>query len=69
MPEITHIKLTGLTCSACQKLIEKRLKAIDGVKEVKVAPNGNTEITASRVIESDEIAKQLADTDFKLVNK
>lgn len=61
------IKLTGLTCGACQKLITKRIMKIDGVKTVSVEFNGDTNITADRTIGKDEIIKVLNGTQYKIV--
>lgn len=61
------IQLTGLTCSACQKLITKRLMRIAGVKKVNVELNGNTYINAERNISNEEIMKALEGTDYKII--
>lgn len=60
------LQLTGLTCSACQKLITKRIIKINGVKDVKVELNGKTEINAKRNISKEEIMKALEGTDYKV---
>jgi copper chaperone CopZ len=61
------IKLTGLTCGACQKLITKRIMKIEGVNQVRVELNGKTEIEAERNIEKSEIQKVLEGTQYKVV--
>jgi copper chaperone CopZ len=61
------IQLSGLTCTACQKLITKRIMKINGVNEVKVALNGKTEIDAQRNISQKEIMKVLEGTEYKIV--
>lgn len=63
----TNIKLKGLTCSACQKVVEKRVKGIEGVEEVSVdLANGAVEIKGQRMIENQEIIKVLEGTDYKV---
>lgn len=61
------IQLSGLTCSACQKLITKRIMKIAGVKKVNVQLNGKTEIDAERNIPNEEIIKALEDTNYKII--
>lgn len=60
------IKLSGLTCGACQKLITKRIMKISGVKNVKVELNGKTEIDSQRNISNEEIMKVLEGTEYKI---
>ena len=67
--ETSTIKLTGLTCTACQKVIEKFLKKITGVEAVKVnLDSGLTTITANRQIQEKEVTEALANTHYKLAN-
>ncbi|RJQ36958.1 heavy-metal-associated domain-containing protein [Candidatus Microgenomates bacterium] len=64
----TNIKLKGLTCFACQKVVEKRLKNLNGVEEVLVElESGNVKISGERKMEKEEILKALQGTDYKLV--
>ncbi len=64
----TNIQLKGLSCSACQKIVEKRLKNITGVEGVTVdLETGKVQITADKSINNNEISDALNDTDFKLV--
>jgi copper chaperone CopZ len=61
------IKLTGLTCVACQKLISKRISKIDGVENVDVALDGETNINAARAISNEEIMNVLEGTKYQIV--
>lgn len=61
------VKLNGLTCGACQKLISKRISKIDGVDSVSVELNGHTDIIAQRAIANNEIIKALEGTQYNLV--
>ena len=64
----TTVQLAGLTCTACQKVIEKRLGKISGVSAVSVElENGNTAITADRMITPDEIKKALEGTKYLVI--
>ena len=65
MPQ--KIQITGLTCSACQRLITKRIMKIAGVKKVNVELNGKTEIDAERDISKEEIMKVLEGTEYKII--
>jgi copper chaperone CopZ len=61
------IKITGLTCAACQKLISKRISKIDGVENVDVALNGETNISAAKAISNKEIMNVLEGTQYQVV--
>ncbi len=62
------IFLQGLTCPACQKLIQKRLIKILGVEDVQVKlENGETTITAEKNISNEEIKKALEGTKYSIV--
>lgn len=61
------IKISGLTCSACQKLISKRLMKIDGVESVSVELTGKTDIKAKRTINDIEIKKMLEGTLYQIL--
>jgi len=61
------VKISGLTCVACQKLITKRLKAIKGVQDVTVLLSGETEIIAGKNISNGEITKALEGTKYLII--
>ena len=62
-------KLSGLTCPACKKLIEKRVAAIAGVTSVEVnSDTGATTLESSREIQSLEIKQALRDTPYQVKN-
>lgn len=71
--ETTTLLLSGLTCAACQKLIQKRILRIDGVQDASVELTGETiiseaflRIKAERKIASDEVVDVLKDTKYKV---
>lgn len=64
--ETTILLLSGLTCSACQKLIQKRILRIDGVQDVSVELAGETIIKAERKIAPNEVVYVLKDTKYKV---
>lgn len=67
--ETTTVKLTGLSCAACQKMIEKLVKKIDGVESVDVdLSTGETQIKAVRKITNEQITEALAKSHYKVVN-
>ena len=64
----TTVKLAGLTCSACQKVIEKRLSKISGVSSVIVSlEDGKTDVTADRNITTEEIKNALEGTKYVIL--
>ncbi|MBI5452025.1 heavy-metal-associated domain-containing protein [Candidatus Gottesmanbacteria bacterium] len=58
------IQILGLTCSACQKLISKKIKTIADVEAVTVELSGATAIKAQREISENEIKKVLTGTHY-----
>lgn len=65
-----NIKLSGLTCSACQKIVEKRIKKIDGVSTVLVSlKSGETEITANKAVPVQEVKNALSDTHYQIIEE
>lgn len=65
---ITKIKLGGLTCEACKKVIEKRLSKLDGVMEVNVSlANSVADITAMRPINVSEVTEALKGTEYQVL--
>ena len=62
-------KLSGLTCPACKKLVEKRIMALSGVKQVEVDYNtGVTIISAAKNIQLAEIKTVLKNTPYEPQN-
>jgi copper chaperone CopZ len=62
------LKVSGMSCAACAKTVEKAAKKIDGVKAAKVSePKGEAEITYDPARTSPEaIAKWISEkTGFK----
>ncbi len=69
MEHITKLTLSGITCSSCQFVIEKRLKTINGIQGVGVnIQTGKITISANRKIELSEITLALSDTHYKIVS-
>ncbi|OGK20690.1 hypothetical protein A3C23_05865 [Candidatus Roizmanbacteria bacterium RIFCSPHIGHO2_02_FULL_37_13b] len=69
MLQTTNMQLSGLTCSACEKVITKRLKTITDVQEVEVqVQKGTASIIASRSIGIDEVSQALIGTHYKVVD-
>ena len=69
MLQTTKLQLSGLTCGACEKVITKRLKTIEGVQDVSVsAQSGQTSISATRFITNDEVTKALQNTHYKVIS-
>lgn len=67
MTQTITVQISGLTCPACQKLIEKKISKIEGVLKVMVNLNGKTEITADKPILLEEIKKVLTGTQYQIV--
>lgn len=55
-----NLKLNGIACSACVKLITNRFNKIEGVHEVKIdVMTGETKITSDKNISIDIFSKAL----------
>lgn len=65
----TTIQLEGLTCSACQKIITKKVSKIPDVLDVAVELSGKTEIRASRSIDEQEVRNVLEGTHYTVMTK
>jgi copper chaperone CopZ len=65
----TTVKLSGLTCTACTKLITKRIKTISDIEDVNVELPGTATIKANRDISEDEVKKVLEGTHYTVVGK
>ncbi len=64
----TTIKLSGLTCPACKKLIEKRVAVIPGVSRVDVnVESGQAVIDSSPGLQLSEIVAVLKDTPYQVI--
>ncbi|OGD71751.1 hypothetical protein A3A84_03155 [Candidatus Collierbacteria bacterium RIFCSPLOWO2_01_FULL_50_23] len=62
------IKLSGLTCPACKKLIEKRVAAISGVNVIEVdVVSGEATIDSDRDIQLSEIKEVLKGTPYQVI--
>lgn len=65
---LTKIKLSGLTCPACQKLTQNRIGKIAGVTDVKVdLKSGEAEIEAAKIVNKKEVAEVLIGTPYEVV--
>lgn len=62
-----QFKVEGLTCQACQKIIQKKLGKVTGVNGVSVELDGKLEIKSEREIAKSELVEALKDTDYKIV--
>ncbi len=62
----TTLKVSGIHCGACQKVIEKKLMKIDGTSKVNVELSGEVIITANRAINIDEVKVALEGTDYQV---
>ena len=59
------IFITGTSCPACKKLIERRIITISGVVKVDVDyASGKTTVESNRLIGKDEIEKALEGTPY-----
>ena len=63
----TTVKLSGLYCDACPRLITKRIGKIEGVQTVQVDMGGTAAISADRAIGQDEIRTALTGTRYSIV--
>lgn len=65
---ITKVRVTGITCTSCEKVISGRLKRIEGIKNVQVnIASGDVSIEATRPINVDEVVKSLQGTHYGVI--
>ena len=62
----SHFHLTGLTCGACVKLIQKKLGRIQDVLAVQADLTGAVTVSADREIAKEEILSALTGTQYLL---
>lgn len=61
------VKLSGLTCEACAKLVKRRIEKIDGVENATVLNDGTASIVASFNITKEDVRNALSDTEYKVL--
>ena len=65
----THMKITGMTCGACKKIIERRISELADVQSVDVnLESGIALIEASRPIYVQEVTDVLTGTDYQVIS-
>ncbi|OGG22120.1 hypothetical protein A3D03_02030 [Candidatus Gottesmanbacteria bacterium RIFCSPHIGHO2_02_FULL_40_13] len=64
---ILNIKISGITCEACIKLIKKKVGKIIGVKDVVIKENnGETMIVSENELKTSDIASALQGLPYKV---
>lgn len=62
------IRLSGLTCSACKKLIEKRIGLLPGVTKVDVTvSSGEATVVSDKEMANSPIQEALKDTPYRVI--
>ncbi len=62
-----NLKISGITCEACIKLIKKKIGKITGVKDVVIKNNnGETMIVSENELKTADIAKVLEGLSYKV---
>ncbi len=62
------LTISGITCDACVKLINKKISRIVGVRNVEVAKNGETSVESQSEIKIADIANALSGTPYAVTN-
>lgn len=62
-----RIKVAGITCPACVKLVERRLLKLGGVISVVADLRGWATITSSVEISLNDIKNAFINTDYKVI--
>lgn len=67
-----HIQQTvlieGMTCGSCEKIVAKKMNAIEGVLETVVSKDkGAAIISSTRQIPNDELVQALVDTHYHII--
>lgn len=62
-------KINGMSCSACEKVVTKRISAIPEVQNVTVdVENGKATIISEHGISQEDVQKVLQDTHYSITN-
>lgn len=62
------VTIEGMTCGSCEKIVAKRMRAIEGVIEATVSKDkGTAVISSTRQISDDEFIQALADTHYHII--
>lgn len=62
-----NLKISGIHCDACIKLITKRINSIVGVEKATVELSGQTSISSSRLITKEIVLRALSGMDYKVL--
>lgn len=62
------LKITGINCEACTKVIKKRLLTVPGVVDAQISLDGQTEIKTDRQVTLSQLQGVLHDTDYRITN-
>lgn len=64
-----YLTISGMSCGACQKVIERRFSKIDGVHKVKVSVNeGKAEVQTEKDISLNDFQNTLEGTYYQITN-
>ncbi len=70
MSEKAEIKISGMTCTSCEVLIERKLKEINGVLKADVNHSeGKAVLTCSEIPSLTQIQEALKDTKYRVTEK
>jgi len=65
----TVFQISGMTCSACERVVAGRLRRIAGVKNATVQRNTQrAEVEAESVLTKDQASQALKDTHYRGVS-
>lgn len=60
--------VTGMTCGHCAMAVEKELKTLDGVSEVKVdVASGRVDVSSMHPLETASVAAAIEEAGYQLV--
>lgn len=60
-----HVKISGITCDACFKLIKKKLMKLSSVTDVSIKDgSGETTITSGQLVSEADVINALQGTEF-----
>ena len=64
---ILNVKISGITCEACIKLIKKKVRTLEGVSNVVVKDNsGETTIISIKKLNISDIASSLSGLPYQV---
>ena len=63
-----ELRVTGMTCGSCEKIVEQRVGNIEGVQSVEANSDGESVVAEGDEGLGNAIAKRIENTGYDVVN-